>query len=87
MERKMDLKEFENRIQNLFEINPVVAILRPRQCGKTTLTRHFNFNRHKHPPLNFLNMDFLQRYIIDIYVANCRGMLNNSASPSNEEAL
>jgi uncharacterized protein len=38
---KMEREEFENRIQNFFDVNPVVAILGPRQCGKTTLARHF----------------------------------------------
>lgn len=37
----MDRKEFENKIHELFDINPVVAILGPRQCGKTTLARDF----------------------------------------------
>ncbi len=37
----MDRKEFEQAIRNLFTINPVVAILGPRQCGKTTLARNF----------------------------------------------
>lgn len=46
----MERTEYLNTIKNEFTINPVVALLGPRQCGKTTLARTFiksslNFNQ------------------------------------------
>ncbi len=46
----MERTEYLNTITTEFAINPVVAILGPRQCGKTTLARTFiksspNFNQ------------------------------------------
>lgn len=38
MERKLRLSQ----ISSAFEVNPVVALLGPRQCGKTTLARTFS---------------------------------------------
>ena len=33
-------KEITNHLLKSFDVHPVVAILGPRQCGKTTLVRH-----------------------------------------------
>jgi len=35
----MDRPWYQHRISELFEVHPIVAILGPRQCGKTTLAR------------------------------------------------
>lgn len=40
---------FLQRIEKAFEINPIVAILGPRQCGKTTLARAY-FSKHDELP-------------------------------------
>lgn len=37
----MERLSYIKLIQNAFKINPIVALLSPRQCGKTTLARHF----------------------------------------------
>ncbi|MBI3140395.1 MAG: ATP-binding protein [Rhodocyclales bacterium] len=37
----MDRPGFINKINEQFEVHPVVALLGPRQCGKTTLARMF----------------------------------------------
>lgn len=37
----MKRQELELKIQDFFEVNPIVAILGPRQCRKTTLARNF----------------------------------------------
>lgn len=35
----MERKEYLSKIDSLFRVNPVLAVLGPRQCGKTTLAR------------------------------------------------
>ncbi len=37
----MDRKDFLSQIESAFDVNPVVALLGPRQCGKTTLAKMF----------------------------------------------
>lgn len=37
----MDRFIFCEKISHAFTVNPIVAVLGPRQCGKTTLARHF----------------------------------------------
>jgi hypothetical protein len=37
----MDRPIYLHRIRNQFKVHPVVAILGPRQCGKTTLARQY----------------------------------------------
>ena len=36
----------EKAIDTYIRVFPVTAILGPRQCGKTTLARDFQFNRY-----------------------------------------
>lgn len=46
---------FLERIRNAFEIHPVVALLGPRQCGKTTLAGMFvEAERARLPRVTFL---------------------------------
>jgi uncharacterized protein len=37
----MERSSYLSKIEQAFKINPVVAILGPRQCGKTTLAKAF----------------------------------------------
>ena len=37
----MDRKEYIHQIENAFKVTPIVAILGPRQCGKTTLAKQY----------------------------------------------
>lgn len=37
----MKRAKYFNMISKAFQVNPVVALLGPRQCGKTTLARHY----------------------------------------------
>src|SRR3990167_10106910 len=37
-------QDFLEKIEKAFQVNPIVAILGPRQCGKTTLAKHYYKN-------------------------------------------
>ncbi len=45
----MDRPNFLHRIDKALQVNPVVALLGPRQCGKTTLARMFSERRRSSP--------------------------------------
>ncbi|RLE32528.1 MAG: hypothetical protein DRJ61_09235 [Acidobacteria bacterium] len=47
------------RIDHLFRVNPVVALLGPRQCGKTTLARFYveRFRPDFPQPLNYFDLE------------------------------
>ena len=47
---------FINLIDDLFEINPVCAILGPRQCGKTTLARLYG-NKHGSDRVHYFDLE------------------------------
>lgn len=38
----MKRNDYINKINHLFNVNPVVALLGPRQCGKTTMAKQFH---------------------------------------------
>jgi predicted AAA+ superfamily ATPase len=52
------MKRIENlhHIQLGFETNPIVAILGPRQCGKTTLAKEY-FKLTPNPPENYFDLE------------------------------
>lgn len=63
-------QDFIDKIQQAFAVNPIVALLGPRQCGKTTLAKeYFNnyFVAHLRPPLaNYFDLeDFQDLYRLD----------------------
>jgi predicted AAA+ superfamily ATPase len=41
---KIERSKRLDQVKEAFEINPIVAILGPRQCGKTTLAQDFAFD-------------------------------------------
>ncbi|MCB1107716.1 MAG: ATP-binding protein [Chlamydiia bacterium] len=50
---------FLNKIKKAFKVHPVVAIIGPRQCGKTTLARMFANEQGDHPPENYFDLEDL----------------------------
>ncbi len=50
----MDRASYLSRIHSRFDIHPVVALLGPRQCGKTTLARMY---AEKHPEIPVTRFD------------------------------
>lgn len=56
--RAMDRNHLLNRISLLFGVNPVVALLGPRQAGKTTLARAFVSAHHPDlPERNYFDLE------------------------------
>lgn len=53
----MKRKRFIELIDFSFEVNPVVAILGPRQCGKTTLTRQYIHSKNHFPKENYFDLE------------------------------
>lgn len=53
----IDRPTFTEQIEQAFEVNPVVAILGPRQCGKTTLTRHYLQTLEDFKELNYFDLE------------------------------
>lgn len=54
----MDRLDALQRIKNAFQINPIVAILGPRQCGKTTLAKAYRQElSSNHPPENYFDLE------------------------------
>src|SRR5258706_8690723 len=50
--------EYILQVQKSFRVHPVVAILGPRQCGKTTLARLFyEEQQKKHPRIKVTHFD------------------------------
>lgn len=54
----MHRNESFKKIEYLFKVNPIVALLGPRQCGKTTIARDFatHKNRHANHP-NYFDLE------------------------------
>lgn len=52
----MDRPAYIQRIQQLFRSHPIVALLGPRQCGKTTLARMFCRLQHFNPT-NYFDLE------------------------------
>lgn len=53
----MKRNAFLESIHFEFEVNPIVAILGPRQCGKTTLARHFLESLSTFPRENYFDLE------------------------------
>lgn len=55
----MNRDDLLRRIDHLFRVNPVVALLGPRQCGKTTLARFYveRFRPDFPQPLNYFDLE------------------------------
>jgi len=53
----MDRKDFIQRINEAFEVHPVVAILGPRQCGKTTLARMYREHFKKKDAFTYFDLE------------------------------
>ncbi|GAB5412041.1 MAG: ATP-binding protein [Chlamydiales bacterium] len=53
----MKREEFEKEVLEAFAVHPVVAILGPRQCGKTTLARHFAKKQNHLRPENYFDLE------------------------------
>lgn len=47
------------RIRQAFKAHPIVALLGPRQCGKTTLARMYADQDHSLPPENYFDLEDL----------------------------
>lgn len=50
---------FEQRIKQAFKINPIVAILGPRQCGKTTLAKDYLAHNNIYLRQNYFDLERL----------------------------
>lgn len=55
----MERAKFINRISKAFDITPIVAILGPRQCGKTTLARMFAETKGNLTKENYFDLEDL----------------------------
>lgn len=53
MERPLEIKQ----IERLFRSHPIVAILGPRQCGKTTLARMYAEGQADFTPINYFDLE------------------------------
>jgi predicted AAA+ superfamily ATPase len=48
---------FQLQIDQSFKVNPIVAILGPRQCGKTTLARNYIKTKKMRSKLNYFDLE------------------------------
>ncbi|MCB1110034.1 MAG: ATP-binding protein [Chlamydiia bacterium] len=55
----MQRPHFLQKIQQAFKSHPIVAIIGPRQCGKTTLARMFADQTNDHSPENYFDLEDL----------------------------
>jgi hypothetical protein len=55
----MDRKTFIERVSIAFQVHPIVAILGPRQCGKTTLARMYAKEKGALPQENYFDLEDL----------------------------
>lgn len=53
----MQRPAFIENIHQAFQVNPIVALLGPRQCGKTTLARKFMENNSSFKPQNYFDLE------------------------------
>jgi len=52
----MERQFFLSKITEAFDITPIVALLGPRQCGKTTLATHYS-QLHQDMPVHFFDLE------------------------------
>jgi uncharacterized protein len=52
----MERVNFIKKIKNAFDVHNVVALLGPRQCGKTTIAQEF-FRATKYPPSHYFDLE------------------------------
>ena len=52
----MDRELFLLKVEAAYQVNKVVAILGPRQCGKTTLARHY-FQKNNGDRVNYFDLE------------------------------
>ena len=55
----MKRDNFLEQIKKALNVHPVVAILGPRQCGKTTIARMFSDHQNKFPQENYFDLEDL----------------------------
>lgn len=48
---------FLKKIKEAFKVHPIVAIIGPRQCGKTTLARMYAHERNGHAQENYFDLE------------------------------
>ena len=53
----MKRKHFLQIIKDAFKVHPIVAILGPRQCGKTTLAREYANETTSFPKENYFDLE------------------------------
>lgn len=53
----MDRKTYLSQISRSFKVNRIVALLGPRQCGKTTLAQNYIETQKKFPPENYFDLE------------------------------
>jgi len=74
----MNRKDFFTKINKTFEVNPIVALLGPRQCGKTTIAREYFEKNSKKNNHNYFDLE--KKSDLDLLV-------NPEVSLSNLEGL
>lgn len=50
-------KKYLNKLDAAFRVNPIVALLGPRQCGKTTLARLFAEKNSNKVPIHYFDLE------------------------------
>ena len=53
----MKREKFLDKIEEEFKVNPVVAILGPRQCGKTTISKQYIARKNNIPKENYFDLE------------------------------
>lgn len=53
----MKREKFLDKIEKEFKVNPVVAILGPRQCGKTTVSKQYIARENNIPKENYFDLE------------------------------
>lgn len=53
----MERNNFLDQIEEGFKVNPVVAILGPRQCGKTTVSKQYIARKNNLPRENYFDLE------------------------------
>jgi hypothetical protein len=75
----MDRIDFLEKVRFAFEVNPIVAILGPRQCGKTTLARTFAALEGEQNPQNYFDLESfldLERLLMpEVTLAKLAGLI------------
>ena len=55
--RMLKRHSYDQQLEKLFAIHPIVAILGPRQCGKTTLARAYLGQSQQNNPANYFDLE------------------------------